>query len=534
MDPFYDAKDKAGDDLLKIARLATFNAKEKPNDEDAQLRAQVATLFVEKMGCWNFGPTSINIRACKSLPSDCQKSLMLPNEIYRLIIGHVATFPSKLREKTLIALSCSCSLLNGWAEEHLYEHPRGLQNYEVQWRFLFSLRIRPMRASLVRSLKLDWSNGEKNNRMLLDIITSCSNIDYLFVKRSDGGDDPTTVYSDHFQEIQTILSTGTRIKSLHYYTTHSGYIGWDDENQDRIAVDDPAKELSNWISNHANVEQSIKQLEHLGLDGDSIWLLGGIYRYLSSNLTSLDLGRYTELEFRRDLFFEISRRCQHLKLLVLKTSVYNTDDFEKAYQVWANTLETLKFSFITEMGDWFSRAVSQLDRLKVLHFGLECNVSVDGVNAIAQAGSRLEEISIQSTHYLGSLIYDSTDDSEIYQASGDADIYEATDDANEVLAKMIKGHSSSLRILELDVHIGEIVLQSCKTARNLRALDISIKPGYKPRSADIDDLLDACPELDEFPEFFREFSGRWTEWENRMFSRLRKEYGSWDEFRYGI
>lgn len=81
-----------------------------------------------------------------------------------------------------------------------------------------------------------------------------------------GGGNPGTVFTDQLEGLQFILATCARIKSFHYFTGLRGHNG---DHLNRIGVADAQKHLSNWISDHTHVEQSLKQLQTLGLDGPS-------------------------------------------------------------------------------------------------------------------------------------------------------------------------------------------------------------------------------------------------------------------------
>ncbi|KAL9564764.1 hypothetical protein ACKAV7_011216 [Fusarium commune] len=151
-------KEKAEDNVAIIARLANSIASRNPNDEDAQRRAQAATLFLQNVGITIQAPAANGGKITSASSREPQHSVKLPTELYRMIVGHVNIFrqQSQSREQTLVALSFSCKILNKLSEEFIYKHPGVLQNYYKQWKFLFSLKIRPIRVSLVRSPLLDW------------------------------------------------------------------------------------------------------------------------------------------------------------------------------------------------------------------------------------------------------------------------------------------------------------------------------------------------------------------------------------------
>ncbi|KAF4499613.1 hypothetical protein FAGAP_4163 [Fusarium agapanthi] len=273
---------------------------------------------------------------------------------------------------------------------------------------------------------------------------------------------------------------------------------------DRIGVADAQKDLSGWISGHTRVKQSLKHLETLGLDGPSGWLLQGSLQHLSSNLTSLQLGRQTVLDFSRTPLFDISQQCQKLKVLVVLYKLVTTDDLEKACRAWASTLETLKVDLVVENKHWISKIIPHLRKLKVLSLGRGCYISVDSVNTISETEAPLERISIISVEGL-------------YRASRHGTRM-VSDTANEALADMIETHSSTLRHVNIFLCVGKVVIRGYKEAKGLRSLDIKL-PDETP-SPFIDGLLDSCPELVDFPESFEEYSYRRTEWEARRQLRI--------------
>ncbi|PNP77003.1 hypothetical protein FNYG_09616 [Fusarium nygamai] len=159
------SKERAKDNLAIITRLANSIASQHPDDEDAQWRAQTATALLQDFGITPQAPTAGSSKIISASPSEPQHSVKLPAELYRMIIEYVNTFcqQPRSREPILVALSCTCKTLNKFAEEFIYKHPGVLRDDDKQWKFLFSLKIRPTRASLVRSLLLDRNRQVEND-----------------------------------------------------------------------------------------------------------------------------------------------------------------------------------------------------------------------------------------------------------------------------------------------------------------------------------------------------------------------------------
>ncbi|KAF5540636.1 hypothetical protein FNAPI_10456 [Fusarium napiforme] len=491
------AKEKAKENLAIITRLANSIASQRPDDEEAQSRAQAATALLQDFGITPQVPTAGSNRLISASPSEPQHTVKLPAELYQMIVGFVNTFrqQSGSREPTLVALSCTCKKLNTFAEEFIYKHPGVLQDSDKKRKFLFSLKIRPTRASLVRSLLLDWNRHMEHDDPVMDIIASCTNIEFLFVGNGNGN--PMMNHVDQLEGLQLILSTCTRLKSLHYFTRW----GSDRVDQNRLGVIEAQRYLSAWISGHPQVKQSLGQLETLGLNGpSSSWILQGSLRYISSNLTSLQLKWNHALDFSSTPLFDISQHCQKLKVLVVSYRLVTTDDLEKACQAWASTLETLKVDWGVEDKDWVSNVIPHLRKLKVLFLGKFYCVSVDSIKAIARAEMSLECISMVNVEglYWVSMARTGT----------------LSDAANEALADMIEAHSSTLRRITIYPGVvGKLVVQCCMMAKDLKYLYIELPDDTPPRL--IDGFLKSCPELVDFPQTFEKYSDRRSEWKER-------------------
>ncbi|KAF5649072.1 uncharacterized protein FTJAE_1068 [Fusarium tjaetaba] len=490
------SKERAKDNLAIITRLANSIASQHPDDEDAQWRAQTATALLQDFGITPRAPTARSSRVISASPSESQHSVKLPAELYRMIVGFVNTFrqQSRSREPTLLALSCTCKALNTFAEELIYKHPGVLHDSDKKWKFLFSLKIRPTRASLVRSLLLDWDRHVENDDPLMDILASCTNIEFLFV--GNGSGNPLMSHVDQLEGLQLILSTCTRLKSLHYFTSLGSNCG----AQGGMGVIEAQRCLSDWISIHPRVKQSLRQLETLGLDGPlSSWIFQGSLQYLSSNLTSLQLRWHNALDFSSTPLFDVSQQCQKLKVLVVSYRLVTTDDLEKACQAWASTLEALQVDYVRENKDWISNVIPHLRKLKVLFLARHCYVSADSIKAVVRAEMSLESISIMNVEGLDFMSRART------QMISDA--------ANEALTDLIEAHSSTLRRIVIFPSVGELVIQCCKTAKGLRSLNIRLPDETPPRL--IDGFLNSCPELVDFPESFEKYSNQRSEWKDR-------------------
>ncbi|KAF4343969.1 hypothetical protein FBEOM_2076 [Fusarium beomiforme] len=275
--------------------------------------------------------------------------------------------------------------------------------------------------------------------------------------------------------------------------------------QDNL-IAEHGKKLNGLISAKPHAIKCLRELKNLTLGGQSDWVIDGILPYLSSNLSSLFLSQDCSMGSSSTPFVDLSQRCSHLRSLVLRQTLDTSNDLEQACKAWGETMEELMVSSIEDMRDWVSQVMPFMKVLRVLHLGPGCSLSSESIGAIASAESPLEEISL----------------GDILPADGES--MKASDETNQVLANMIVAHSSTLQLLELRcVDLGKNVLLSCKKARQLHTLDLSVQAMLE--APDIDDLLDLCTELAWFPLWFQLHSARRGEWEARI--RTRDDAEKW-------
>ncbi|KAF4456144.1 hypothetical protein F53441_1628 [Fusarium austroafricanum] len=424
-----------------------------------------------------------------------QPSPSLPNELYRIIVSHVANFDYKSRQKTLIALSRLGEPLASLAEEHLYKDPGDLETIRQQQQFLSSLKTKPSRVNLVHSLRLLWIQEEENDQLLINIISACPNVDFLLIQRGNDLRDYYVLSSDHVKSFGTMLKSCRGIKTLYYATMLRWVPG--DEFDTLIELGD---ELSELICSDSLVQKSLKQLEMLVLAGQSDWVIQGVLPHLSSNLTTLRVTQDCSMGYHDTPFVDLSRQCPYLKVLNFRRTLVTSDDLEEACKAWGETLEELDVSSIEDLRDWISPTIPCLKNLKILRLGSGCFVRTESIKALALTTAPLKEIWLQD-------IEPSTDEA-----------LAATDETNEVIASMIDAHSSTLELLLLhNGDVGELVLQSCKKAKRLHTISFDLAHSFQ--EVEVDFLLDACVELNDVPRWFEDHSSRWDEWEARMVAK---------------
>jgi len=419
--------------------------------------------------------------------------VFFPNELYSMIVQRVADLNYGPRQETLLALAESFEPLSSLAEEHLYRHPRDLDSIVKQQQFLRGITARPGRGTFTQSLRLLWDPSGANSQLLLDIIRGCPNVNFLLIQRGNDINDSAPLPLHCIRSFSMMLDACPHVTSFHFSTM----LEWKNLFEQEINGPKHSQVLTDHISAQPHTCRLLGQIESLTLTGQSDWVMEGFLPHLTSNLTSLFLSQDCSMGDSPTPFVTLSRQCTHVKSLVFRQTLDTSNDLEAACQAWGNTLEVLKISSIADMREWIPQIMQSMKALKVLHLGPGCSLSTLSVRAIAMAKSPLEEISL----------------GDILPESGDS--FEASDETNQALKKMVDTHSFRLQLLELRcADVGRDVLQSCKNARQLHTLDLTVKD--PPETWEVDDLLDSCDRLDNFPSWFKKSSGRRSEWDLRM------------------
>ncbi|KAG8352442.1 hypothetical protein FVEN_g9583 [Fusarium venenatum] len=293
-----------------------------------------------------------------------------------------------------------------------------------------------------------------------------------------------------------MLNACPSITSFQFCTT----LEWVPEPEQDGLVTKHGKELSDLIPAKPHAIKYLSQLESLTLGGQSAWVIDGIMPYLGSNLTSLFLSQDCSMGSSETPFVDLSRQCPHLQSLVFRQTLNTSDDLEQACKAWGGTMEELMISSIQDTRDWISQVMPCMKVLRVLHLGPGCTLSSESIRSIASAESPLEEISL----------------GDILPANEASE--EVSAEMNQAIANMIDVHASTLQLIEFRcVDVGEAVMQACKKVRQLHTLDLEICDS--PKTSDIDEFLDKCPDLIWFPRWFKRRSARQGEWEERINTR---------------
>ncbi|KAF4998653.1 hypothetical protein FGRMN_2979 [Fusarium graminum] len=485
---------KTRSQLVQLAELARTVADQRPGDQDAQRRAHAATTFVKEKCGLSVNTRDVKLSHPQTHDSTASRSLHLPVEICRSIVGYVAESDYKSKQKTLVALSHTCRLFTGLAEEHLYSDPRDLDNVRRQWLFLYSLTVEPARGARVKSLRFLWLSDGANGQLLVDIVASCCKTRGLFIQRGNDVDEPSRISNDDMVNLGSILCACPLLKSFHYSTLD----GWDEDRYtDTVAVTDDG--IVNLLSENASLRQAMKHLSSLTLSGHPDWVLWGLFSHLSSSLTSFNLSMDSWERGVDNPLTTLSQQCPFLEILVVEQTLDSTDDLEQACKAWGRTLKTLDISSIEEATPWVARTMPFMIALEDLSLGRGCMVFLEDVEAIACSKSPLKVIA--------------TGDMEM--AGNDV----ASQELNEALVRMIEAHSSTLESLVVNetIVVDISVMRACRKANKLASLALDL---YRPPDpSDVDTLLDACVNLRNFPGWFRKHTLRENEWRARRTAR---------------
>ncbi|KAI6758572.1 hypothetical protein HG530_010812 [Fusarium avenaceum] len=476
--PYEHLTREIASELSHLARLSRTVASKKPGDQNAQRRAQAATAFVS----WY-------------IPGGNKSPLPgLPIELYQLIVSYVAKLDCKIKFSTLRALSSTCRLFMGLAEEHLYSHPRDLDDIRKQWLFLYSLRMEPTRATLVKSLRLLWLGDGSNMKLLIDIVASCRNSKALLIERGNYVQGSEKISHDDMLNMGALIRACPELTWLCYSTTNST-TPEDEWYTDTVNVTGDG--VVNPLSDDAHLKQSMSQLSKLSLTGQAKWLLNGLSPHLASSLTSLVLGDDLYFGNWEDPLTQLSRQCPFLEVIDIDQTLDTATDLEEACKAWGKTLKVLKVYSVEEVNFWVTRIMPYMVSLEELVLGLGCLVQAEDIEAIARSKSPLKQIQLRDMH--------SSEEPIEFDAM------------NASLVAMIEAHSSTLQYLGLYSHpfVDISVLQACRKAKNLTSLYLYLWIHATPEPTDVDILLDTCVDLDDVPDWFLRYSSREDEWKAR-------------------
>ncbi|KAL6914902.1 hypothetical protein FSST1_012662 [Fusarium sambucinum] len=468
----------------------------------------------------------------------------LPGDILWLIVGFVDQFPTPFKRKTLLSLSSSSKQLKSIVDPFIYSHP-DITCVKTQWLFLLSLRLRPSLGSHVKCLTLfcNYDRFSINLMLLTEIASCCSSLKGLRIRDRNSPDcheirhcmqcqepsgdreplgdrecleclefnrenDHETSTDWHIIYMGSLFARCPQIENFRYKTGDQLYHGKTYHYPVDIVEDIPCIPFA-----HFHFAEGFRiagsNLKRLDIDEDSTWLVNALLPHLSSNLTSLVIGRRNALYGARPLS-TLSTQCPHLQELILGYWMWESSDvsdFVQACTNWRSTLHTLKVEQL-RASDWIHKIMPVMTALRIFNCGigwdhLGGNLAIADIASIAESKAPLVAIFLKSDDYR---------------------LARATEEMHNALADMILAHSSRLRVLSLqgfkfEPKFEPYLLKACKNAKHLRYLCFYICDETTP--SEIDDLLVSCPKLNAVTEGILKCSGKKKEWaERRAKNRL--------------
>ncbi|RSL54574.1 hypothetical protein CEP53_007387 [Fusarium sp. AF-6] len=499
----------AGRQALRLRNVLREIARDKPHDEQAQRRARAAIDFCHKTEDF------ADVEDTDELPVLSRSDLgaqhgdrapVLPIEIYQLIVNYVTEWDYVTRQMTLLALCRSSRTLQSVAEPFLYNHPRDLDSIKRQWGFRFTLAIEPHLPTLVKSLRLLWDAEGENGNLIVDIARACPNVDDMLIERGMDFEDSNHVSTHDVMNMATLLDTCPRLKTFWYATN----VSWTSEQQQQ--EDESSQKAFDESLKDGRFAKAAQKLTSLTFHGQFLWLIRALSPHLSSNLECLTLGQDFFIEQTPNLLSDLSRQCPSLRELELRCRLITADELSEACKRWGSTLQKLRVWSIEEVSDWVVRVMPSMTALREIDFGLGCTISVLDLDAIGQASPPQRLVSVSAGD-----LEDPTDSD---------DHVAAQNHLNDVIARLVNSHSSTLQELDLSTTLGQVAVRSCKKAKKLVKLFVNLDEDVEP--SDVDDLLDACPDLVYVASFFGINTPRRKEWDKR---RLRFEAEAEEEAR---
>ncbi|KAI5459394.1 hypothetical protein BGZ63DRAFT_426669 [Mariannaea sp. PMI_226] len=520
MSDFKEVTLQAGEKLSKQIELLKSIALKLPNDHNAQLRAQAAVTFYDRISGF---PERTDNHVAEQFPSSSINlknqdrsglSSRLPIEILELIINHVEDFDHGTKQKTMIALSASSRMLRTIAEQRLYAHSHNLKSIENQWKFLFALTIDPYLGNLVDSLKVQWLPTGENGKLLIDIANVCISNKVLSIERGKDRD-CNMIWKEDVLNLAAIFGASPNVTRFNYYA----YVRWFPpmESHEHITVD----QILDLCKNDSRFMQFASQLTHLFLYYQSEWVLHALSPHLSPNLTSFSFAGDGTINFESKLnpffFTELARQCPYLEKLYLDCRFHdprNTSDLLNACKTWGHTLKDIYIEEMEHTRGWIPQLFTSLKAVTKLFLGGGCRIVSKDLDAVIKASPEQQ---------LTDLRFEMYDVETMSDGSSDEDTDEEVDEDaakiqfNNGLIGLIGVYSSTLECLNINsgsgTRVGRAVLHSCQQAHRLKELHLSPPADIEP--SDVDELLHTCPDLSILSEDLQRCSLHFQEWEER-------------------
>ncbi|KAF4446986.1 hypothetical protein F53441_9457 [Fusarium austroafricanum] len=473
-----DSRIEIGHSMLKLTNNLRTIALQRPNDPEAQRRAQAAVDLYEQAAQSNPFPQITQPRQPAKIHQPVNVVYSLPTEIYQAIIhcivanysediylGYGTMTERRLhlrreRADTLAALACCCRLFQELVEPYLYKHPRSeklVANSHSSWLFRFSLAIEPRRADLVKSLTLQWDEGEGVMEYWAEIAHLCPNLNRL------------TIADNNWESSRPMdVQLGKLFAACPNVTAFSF-------NCFILPEGDVFNDLA------ANTEQQFntfaQQLKYLTLCTSEQWILKRVLPYQFPNLKSLFLhciDRSDDKVLSKKLP-ELAIQCPSLeRLSVGDVQIFRVQHLLDACKIWGPTLKAI---YIDEIDDVFgpdgrgscpnpiTRILRHLPVLGELHAGPSVPNYVCDLDAIACYSPRLKVLNLDGTFQHGDFLPTDANDKRKYRDFN----MKPTPELNGAMTRLIDAHAETLHKLRINNNydVNTTVLNILKKAKNL-------------------------------------------------------------------
>ena len=533
---YQEATQLAEEDLRKWTNSLKLAASKAPDNAQAQFRAKAAILlyggvkaFAQDFDQDEGDDDGGNIergdytdrQPASTLPGEQARgaAVHLPDELYLRIISFVDKFEDPDRRKALIDICCSCSTLRRCAEIFLYARPRNLGFIEQQWQFLFSLAVNPHLGRLVRSLTLRWLMRNENGNLLRDILRHTPNLQALTILRGDlaSHHDVRENSPDHITHFASLLALCPKLAEIRYHTDEEDWgfeeDGWRTHIDPDMFVFD--EESLDRCKRDSRFEVAAQKLTHLELIGETGWLGTALLPHLSPKLRALTIKNALAHLFPREVLPNLPLHSPNLQELWVHSYPIEMSDIMAACLGWKDTLRDLCLWLgkdVYYLPTWVTQHLHEMAALRSLE--IEGFSNVELLNNIAQSFPPQQLTSLCFWR-----LQSGTRDPRVNRAN--SRLQEIADGVENSLCQIIDLQSETLESLRLvsssvgsqTLIVRKIVLQGLKRASKLTELWVAVDEEVE--ASDIDDLLDACPNLHIFPQEFLEKSRRREEWVER-------------------
>lgn len=421
----------------------------------------------------------------------------LPPEIYDCILGFVNTFCPVSRNRTLLAIMCSCRMLQLLAEPYLYGRVSFAdQEFPVeQWRFGFTLAVNPRISNLVTELQLYWAPDCMNAELLMEIVLGAPNCRELKIDRGpqsayelsyvpQAGPTKDVVY------LELMLSAFDKLASFHFGTCLNSA---DFKPIWRYKLNAAYEERTFKPSNHPLLKSVAHGLVVLLLDTSPVWLETALLLHVSPKLRKLRLRTgfsMGTLPLSADLLLRLHLQSPLLQDLSITSSVLQPSEVGQMIQSWRGTLRRLfvdlRDGWNRSRSEWMERYLLGMRVLEDLDLGQDCECSIRTfsivVHSLPPGFRRLSVRHLEEPYsHLELSQTDSTSGTRAEQS--------------RALCHLLQTHSSTLEALELlgGELVGREIFQKCREAPRLSSLWVHPMPDVT--TSDIDAIIEACPKL---------------------------------------